>query len=115
MKNRTIKKTVMKNRKIKYSDVISLGFKEEFHSDKVYFNEYGFDYTIVTLYLTKKIFIDWAKETQECKIVRIDSPKTCNIMNEKPIKDLKQLKEIISFFTETKNCNFNQNILNIFA
>ena len=90
----------MEQEKIKYSEVIDLGFTEDVQSDKVYFNEYGFDYCIITKELTKKIYLDWAKETQLCKLVRIDSPKHCNIKAELPIRNLDHLKEIINFFSD---------------
>lgn len=97
----------MKQEKIKYSEVIALGFTEEVHSDKVYFNEYGFDYCTITKDLTKKIYLDWAKETQLCKMVRIDSPKHCNIKAELPIWNLEHLKEIINFFSDEVKQNIN--------
>lgn len=90
----------MEQEKIKYSEVIDLGFTEEVQSDNVYFNEYGFDYCIITKDLTKNIYLDWAKETQLCKMVRIDSPKHCNIKAELPIRNLDHLKEIINFFSD---------------
>lgn len=93
----------MKQEKIKYCEVMALGFTEEVQSDKVYFNEHGFDYCIITKDLTKKIFLDWAKETQLCKLVRIDGPKHCNIKAELPIRDLEHLREIINFFTDNES------------
>lgn len=90
----------MKQEKIKYSEVIALGFTEDMQSDEVYFNEYGFDYCIITKELTKTIHLDWAKETQLCKMVRVDSPKTGNVKAELPIRNLEHLKEIINFFSD---------------
>jgi len=87
-------------KKIKYSDVMSLGFKEQENADESYFNEYGYPYCIITKDLTKKIYLDWAKETQLCELVRMDSPKTCNIKKRVQIKSLKQLKEIVEFFKD---------------
>ena len=93
----------MKQDRIKYSEIMALGFTEEVIEDRIYFDEYGFDYCIITKDLTKKIFLDWAKETQLCKMVRIDSPKHCNIKAELPIRDLEHLKEIINFFTDNES------------
>tara|TARA_R110002124_G_scaffold283449_1_gene459464 strand:- start:2079 stop:2354 length:276 start_codon:yes stop_codon:yes gene_type:complete len=90
----------MKQEKINYRDIIDLGFKEEEVSDNVYFREHGFAYSIITKNITKRIYLDWEKETKLCKIVRIDSPKTCNIMAEIPIMNIKQIKNIISFFNK---------------
>jgi len=90
----------MKQEKIKYCEVIALGFTEEVQSDRVYYNQYGFDYCIITKELTKKIYLDWAKETQLCKMVRIDGPKHGNIKAKLPIRNLEHLKEIINFFSD---------------
>ena len=86
--------------KINYSDIMALGFTEEEQSDDVYFRQYGYPWCIITFNLTKKIYIDWAKETQLCEIIRLDSPKTCNVMSRMPIRNLNHLKEIINFFTD---------------
>ena len=85
---------------IYYRDIMNLGFHEEFCSDDVYFDEYGYQYTIITKNLTKKIYIDWDKPTRKCKLVRID--KDHNIKAELPIRDLDYLKEIINFFCDEK-------------
>lgn len=90
----------MEQEKIKYSEVIALGFTEDVQIDEVYYNQYGFDYCIITKELTKKIHIDWEKETQLCKMIRIDSPKRGNIKAELPIRNLDHLKEIINFFSD---------------
>jgi hypothetical protein len=88
--------------KIKYKDIMDLGFHEQIVHDQVYLNDYGFDYAIITLNLTKKIYIDWNKVTQLAKMVRIDSPKTCSIMNEMPIMNLDHLKQLVDFFLNRK-------------
>lgn len=92
----------MTQEKIEYGDIMDLGFKEEFGSCSAFFRQYGFEYTIITYNLTKKIYLDWEKETQLCKLVRIDSPKTCNVKKESPIKNLEQIKELINFFSDKK-------------
>ena len=97
----------MNQERIKYCDVMALGFKEEKQTDGVYFNEYGFDWCIITKDLTKKIYLDWAKETQLCKLVRLDNPKECNIIKEMPIKDLQHLKDIIEFFSDEKEVSYD--------
>lgn len=86
--------------KIQYSEIINLGFKEEIIKDKVYFNQFGFDYAIITLQLTKLIYLDWAKDSQICKIIRTD--KSHNILSQKQIKTFDDLKEIIDFFIDKK-------------
>ena len=96
----------MKQEKIKYSDVMSLGFTEEIVKDSVYYDTYGYDYAIINKDLTKKIYLDWEKDKRTCKIVRIDSPKTCNIMSESPVVNLQHLKDIIIFFCNKKQQDF---------
>ena len=86
--------------KIMYSDIISLGFTEQPVEDNIYFQQYGFQYSIIQYQLTKKIYLEWAKETQLCKIVRIDGKKYQNILATQNIKDLNQLKQIINFYTD---------------
>lgn len=88
----------MNQEKIKYRDIIGLGFTEEMQNDTVYKSIYGYPYTIITKDLTQNIYLDWAKETQLCKLVRIDNPEDCNVMAEMPIRNLKHLEEIIWFF-----------------
>ena len=92
----------MKQEKINYGEIMGLGFIEEIQNDKVFYAEHGFEYTIITFDLTKKIYLDWEKETKLCKMVRIDSHKKGNVKSEMPIKDLENLKTMINFFTGKK-------------
>src|SRR5687768_4342536 len=85
---------------INYSDIIALGFNEEYESDAVYFNQYGYDYTIITLKLSKWIYLDWAKETRLCEMIRTN--KEQDVIKRKPIKNLSELKEIVDFFLGKK-------------
>ena len=87
----------MKN-EINYIDIINLGFKEEVCDDKAYFNQYGYEYVIITKQLTKFIYLDWAKETRICKMIRVD--KDSKIKAEINIGGLESLIEIITFFTK---------------
>jgi len=87
-----------KQEKIDYIDVINLGFKEENTDDDIFFNTYGFQYKIVTKQLTKKIYIDWYSVERTCKLVRVDSPKTGNIIAEMKLLNLEQVKQIIDFY-----------------
>lgn len=95
----------MKQERIKYKDIMSLGFKEEKQSDSVYFDEYGFDWCIIEKKLTSKIYLNWKKETQFCEIIRLGKGKDASIMRRKPVKNLAQLKEIVDFF-----CDKDENI-----
>ena len=87
--------------RIKYHEIMSLGFKEEFCHDDVYFREYGFQYVITTLKLTKYIYLDWDKATQFVKMVRLNKDLV-HIEKEMLIKDLTHLQDMIYFFSDKK-------------
>ena len=87
-------------KEINYKDVMDLGFKEVYHHDEVYFNQYGYKYSIVELKLTKHIFIDWEKPTRMCTLVRINNKQDCEIQAKYTIKSLEELKKIINFFKD---------------
>ena len=97
----------MKQEKINYDKIMSLGFTEEIASDSVYEAEHGYPYAIIHKDLTKKIYLDWQKDTKLCELVRIDSPKTCNIIKRMPIRDFEHLKEIVNFFSNDKEQVFD--------
>ena len=97
----------MKQEKINYSEIMALGFTEEISEDKSYYAEHGYAYCIITKNLTKKIYLDWEKDTKLCKMVRIDSPKTGNIKAETPIMNLEQIKTLIDFFSNEKRTEPN--------
>ena len=90
----------MEQEQIDYSEIIALGFKEDFAEDKVYEKRYGYTYVIITKELTKKIHIEWFKDSRVCKMVRIDSPTRGNVKNTLLIQDLDHLKQIINFYTD---------------
>jgi hypothetical protein len=92
----------MTQQKIKYSDIMALGFSEEEQHDPQYFKQYGYAYCIITLKLTKLIYLDWAKETQLCEMVRLKDTKECDIARRMPIRDLQHLKEMVGFFVGEK-------------
>jgi len=83
--------------KIPYHKIIALGFTEEVCHDSVYFNEFGFDYAIISFNLTKKIQILWAKETQFCKMQRYDKKE--NVLATLEIENLTTLENLINFYT----------------
>lgn len=83
---------------INYKNIMNLGFVEEEIYDSVYYNQYGFEYAIITKYLTKKIYLDWDKVSRVCTMVRIDKEK--NILAKMPIRDLDHLHEILNFFDD---------------
>ena len=90
----------MEQEKFMYSGIMSLGFKEQLVSDKAYFDQYGYEYSMITKYLTKKIYLDWVKETQLCELIRIDNDEEMNIKGRLPIRDIDHLNEIIDFFSD---------------
>ena len=81
--------------RIYYRDIIALGFKEQFVDDPVYVSEYGFDYVITDLKLSKHFYIDWAKETGFCELIEVHKG---SITKRVPIRDLDHLKDIIQIF-----------------
>lgn len=83
---------------IRYKDVMDLGFIETKCRDNVFRDDYGYDYKIVELNLTKKISIDWNIETRTCELIRINNNVDCDIRARYPIKNLDELKTIIDFF-----------------
>ena len=97
----------MEQEKINYDKIMALGFTEEVNSDSVYEAEHGYSYCIITKQLTKKIYLDWAKETKLCKMVRLSKPKTGDIGAELPIKNIEHLKEMINFFSDEKEQTFD--------
>jgi len=88
----------MKHEQINYKDIMDFGFTEDYQSDSVYEAQYGFPYSIITLNLTKRIYLDWDKETRLCWIYRID--KEGYIQAKRPIYNLEQLSDTVSFFLE---------------
>lgn len=88
----------MEQTEFTYKFIMDLEFKEEFNSDSVFFDKYGYDYSIVTLQLSPKIYVDWDKTTRKCKLVRLKNLKTQDIGNEMPIFTEEQLINIIAFF-----------------
>ena len=93
----------MKQETIKYSDIISLNFNVDVQDDQVYFDQYGFDYCIITKDLTPEIYLDWEKETRLCEMVRIDSQEDGNIKSRIPIINLGHLKQMINFFSDDEH------------
>ena len=81
--------------RIRYKDIIELGFTEQVESDSVYEDIYGFKYVIVELELHKHFYIDWAKETGFCEFIR---HRKGTIEKRMEIRDLDHLKEIINIF-----------------
>jgi hypothetical protein len=79
-----------------YKTVKNFGFKEKNIMDSAYFDQYGYPYKIISLKLSKTLYIDWDQTTRTCELIRQN--KECDILARMPIKDLAHLEEIIEFF-----------------
>ena len=99
--------------KINYDEIMSLGFNEEIVDDKVYEAEHGYSYAIIHKDLTKRIYLEWWKDTKLCDMVRMDSPKKCNVLKRMPIRNLEHLKEIINFFSDEQEQTLDERFTNI--
>jgi len=88
----------MKQEKINYDEIMALGFNEQVENDSVYEAQNGYPYSVITKDLTKRLSLDWEKETKLCSMIRVDKKKGHNIVAELPIMNLEHLKEIIDFF-----------------
>ena len=91
----------MKQKRIDYIDVMDLGFEEEFPPDDVFYNKYGYEYSLVTKWVAKDIFLDWDKTTGFCEMIRVKGEGE-NILGRMPIIDLDHLERMIAFFSEEK-------------
>ena len=81
---------------IDYIDIINLGFQVEQVNNNIFLNQHGYPYCIFTLFLTKKIYIEWQQPERTCTLNRMDSDS--NIKARRNIRDYEHLCEIIDFF-----------------
>ncbi|MCD6661478.1 MAG: hypothetical protein LT105_15055 [Lentimicrobium sp.] len=102
MKTTTENNTSMQQ-PIPYAKIMALGFFEQFEQDEIYFNEFGFQYSIISMELTPEIHLDYEKETRLCFIYRSKNVNGENFtVNKKPVNNLETLIEIIDFFKNEK-------------
>ena len=94
------KNNKMAQEKIDYKIVIDLGFEREDQTDSIFYDQYGFNWFIVTKKLTKRTYLDWDCNTRIVTLKRID--KNHNIVGSLDIESLEELKNIIDFFTNKK-------------
>ena len=91
----------MNQDEINYIDCIKLGFKKESSHDRVWFNQYGYDYFILskTLVSNKKeyILLDWDLRTNFVRLIRCNV--SGSILGSLPIENLEHLKQVDKFFT----------------
>ena len=84
-------------RQISYCDVIKLGFKRDQPIiDSIFFNEYGYNWFLVTLKINNSIYFDWDCNTRTVKMLRVDKEQT--ILGQIEVQDLKHLVELLTFF-----------------
>jgi len=86
--------------KIKYIDVMDLGFKRIDENDTVFLKKYGFDWFIVEKKISKSLYLSWDCVERTVQLIRID--KKSNILAKMNIQNLKILRSIIDFFSATK-------------
>lgn len=88
----------MTQKKIDYSDVMSLGFKRTEGYDEVWKDEFGYEYFIVEMKLGKRFLATWNIETHVVEINRTNPSGT--IVGRLPVEDLEHLKMYIGLFKE---------------
>jgi hypothetical protein len=89
----------MERQKVDYDEVISRGFKRKDQSDKIFYNQNGYEWFIVTKKLTKTIYIDWDCETHYLTLLRTDKEQGAILGRIFLTGDLEELDRIIRFFT----------------
>lgn len=95
--------TEKQQQKIEYGAIMALGFEEIIESDSVYFDQHGFEYSIIQLKLSKNIYLEWDKATKLACIIRTKKKK--NIVARRGINTLEELKAIIGFYTKEDEDN----------
>lgn len=86
----------MEQQEIEYCEVIKLGFEREDPGDTVFFNEYGFEYFIVYLNVSKGVSFDWCPITRKVEMLR--GNKKGDLLARHKIKDIDELIKWIKFF-----------------
>lgn len=87
----------MKQQKITYEEIMSLGGKRsDRKDDSVFFAQNGFYDFDVTIKLSKRISVDWSNTTHLARITRCD--KEQSILSTIPVYDLEDLKRFVHLF-----------------
>tara|TARA_R110002012_G_scaffold255141_1_gene434812 strand:+ start:6515 stop:6772 length:258 start_codon:yes stop_codon:yes gene_type:complete len=82
--------------KIKYKDLVQLGFERENLSDTVHYEIYGTESFVMTLKLTKKIYLTWDCEDREVFLIR--GNKEGDILGKHPVVNTLDIANWIRFF-----------------
>lgn len=95
----------MKHEPINYEECMKLGFKRiELGCDQ-FARQYGFDWFVVELRVTKQLMFSWDCNT---RLVTLRRGGQKNVKNELPIWNLDHLKEMVSFFKDNRGYLSNQ-------
>jgi len=99
---------------IKYKDVMALGFEHKDEpNDRIFREQRGYDYFIVTKELNKtiietkygprwqEIIAEWDIEDRTVRIIRCVGEG--DVISEKLVRDLDELRAIVHFYTSTEN------------
>lgn len=89
----------MKQKEIDYSVLVELEFKvERDTNDKVFFNQHGYEWFIVSKkYMKGRICIDWDSTTRTCELRKID--KEGWVKSRMPILSEKMLRQVDEFLS----------------
>ena len=87
----------MEQQEINYIDCVNLGFKKETANDSVWLKQYGYEYFILSMKLTKDILLDWDLRTRFVRMIRCDKQGT--ILGKIQLSDLAEVQSIVKFFT----------------
>jgi hypothetical protein len=86
---------------MKYDELIKLGFKRIDENDKVWFNEFGYEYFRLELKLSKRHYIDWDIQKQTCEVVHCN--REHDILSRWEVDNIELLKNIINLFGKLKD------------
>jgi len=82
--------------KINYQTIIDLGFEREDINDSNFYDQYGFQYFVVTKKLDKRLHLDWDCNTGTVTMIRLN--KEHFIIGKMQMETLEDVKHIIEFF-----------------
>lgn len=85
---------------IHYKDIMKLGFKSTVENDKVFFDEFGVEYTITNLKLSKVYEFDWDQITRTVTLWKTKTDGTTILTFE--VIDLEQLEFLILLLKKVK-------------
>lgn len=87
--------------KIKYKELIDLGFERIDDHDNVWFNEFGYEYFRVEYRLSKRNAMDWDVQKQTVRLMRFEKDGY-SIIEEREMESIKEIQDIIKMFGKRK-------------